>query len=182
MAGLTPYFYLAFFDFGDKLDAPLNVQKEIDRFMVIDKQLYAIYSIFGDGVIDGWTVEDNGFSETNGISVSISPGLGIIRFIASSSDFPTVVDGLPSNSTVNIYAVLRGSTAETREVDFAYDFGDLGDSAILLAEVVTGQSAVVSINNNVRELIGFEAVIRNEINQHKHRGTPSKIDLRTDRY
>ncbi len=180
MAGSTPYFGLSFFDFGDKLDAPLNVQKEIDRFLVIDKQLYAIYSIFGDGVIDGWVVEDNGFTEDSGISITISPGLGIIRFIASSSDFPSVINGLPPNSTVRIYAVLQGSTAENRAIDFTYDFGTLGESAILLAEVVTGQAAVVSINNNVRELIGFEAIIRDQINQHKHRGTPTKIDLRTE--
>ena len=82
MASATPYYGFAIFDFGDQLDAPLNVQGEIDRFLVIDKQMYALYKIFGSGVISGWQVEDNGFSDTNGISVTITPGTGIIRYIA----------------------------------------------------------------------------------------------------
>ena len=34
--GQTTYYHLAFFDFGDQLDTAINVQKEIDRFVVID--------------------------------------------------------------------------------------------------------------------------------------------------
>ena len=47
--GQTKYYDLAFFDFGDQLNTPMSVQKEIDRFVVIDKQLYGMYRIFGNG-------------------------------------------------------------------------------------------------------------------------------------
>ena len=180
MASFTPHYNLAIFDFGDQLDAPLNVQREIDRFLVIDKQLYALFSIFGSGVINGWIVEDNGFTTENGISVSISPGLGIIRYIGSETTFPASLDGLPPNSIVKIYAVLRGSTPQDRIVDFAYSSTELGDFAILLAEITTGQAAVTNINNNIRQLIGFKEIIKQEIDIHKHRGTPSKIDLQDE--
>lgn len=180
MAGSTRFFGLAFFDFNDKLDDPLNVQKEIDRFVLIDKQLYGLYSIFGNGVINGWDVSDNGFSEADGISVAISPGSGIIRSIASETTFPDTVTGLPPLSTFDIYAVLQGSTVRDREIDFVYSFTALGDFAIKLAEVSTGNNGVISINNNIRELIGFKQIIEDEINAHKHRGTPSKIDLQKE--
>jgi hypothetical protein len=180
MASITPRFGFAIFDFGDTLDAPLNVQREIDRFLVLDKQLYAIFKVFGSGVIDGWTVTDNGFTPENGISVAISPGIGIIRYIASETTFPSVVDGLPPNSLIDIYAVLRGSTAVSRDVDFTYSTVPMGNFAILLAQVQTGNNGIQFINNSVRKLIGFEEIIREEIDAHKHRGTPSKIDLQTE--
>ena len=70
--GQTKYYSMAFFDFGDNLTTPINVQKEIDRFIVIDKQLFGMYKIFGDGVIEGFNVSDAGFQEAKGISVNIS--------------------------------------------------------------------------------------------------------------
>ncbi len=180
MAGSTPYYGLAFFDFGDELDAPLNVKKEIDRFLVIDKQLYGLYSIFGSGVISGWDVEDGGYSSSTGIAVDVGPGSGIIRYISAESQFTSTITGLPPNSTVNIYAVLTGSTPVDREINFTWSLGELGDFALLLATVVTADLAVSTIDNTVRQMIGFEEIIREEIDAHKHRGTPSKVDLRQE--
>ena len=56
MAGSTPFFGLSYFDFRDRLDTLINVRKEIDRFMLIDKQLYGMYLIFGNGIIEGWEI------------------------------------------------------------------------------------------------------------------------------
>ena len=171
---------MAFFDFGDELDAPLNIQKEVDRFVIIDKQLYGLYSVFGNGVLNGWTVSDNGFSESKGISVAVSPGQGIIRAIASETRFSGVVNNLPALSQVDIYAILQGSTVRNRTITFDYSQTELGDYAVRIARVTTGNNAVTTINNNIRDLIGFEEIIRDEIDQHKHRGTPSKIDLKRE--
>lgn len=179
--GTTRYFSLAFFDFGDQLDAPLNVNKEIDRFVLIDKQLYGLYSIFGNGAIDGWTITDGGVSTGEGISVDISNGLGIINFIASQTDVPGRLINIPPNSTSYVYAVLTGSTTRTRVINFnRFNEISAGTNAILLAKVVTSSNAVSIIDNTVRELISFEQVIQNQIDQHKHRGTPTKIDLQEE--
>lgn len=177
MAGSTKFYGMAFFDFGDQLDVALNVQREIDRFVLIDKQIYGMYNVFGNGVISGWEVTDGGFTQENGISVVISPGVGIIRFIASETAFPDEVVFLPPNTETGIYAILRGSTTVDREIEFVYSQDDIGDSAIKLASIITGSQSVESIDNTDRDLIGFREIIREEINKHKHRGIPSKIDL-----
>ena len=179
--GTTRFFSLAFFDFGDQLDSGLNVQKEIDRFVLIDKQLYGLYSIFGNGVIEGWSVTDSGSSITDGISVNISTGTGIINYIASQTDVPGRVSNLPPNRTLYIHAVLTGETTRTRIIDFVQtSSSDGGANSILLAKVVTSSDAVSFIDNTIRDLISFEEVIQTEINKHKHRGTPSKIDLQEE--
>ena len=49
--GQTKYYQMSFFDFGDNLSTPISVKKEIDRFVIIDKQLFGMYKIFGNGVI-----------------------------------------------------------------------------------------------------------------------------------
>lgn len=174
--GQTKYFNLAFFDFGDRLNSSINVKKEIDRFVVIDKQLYGMYRVFGNGVIDGFTVTDAGFQQNKGISVNISQGTGIISYIAAQNEVPGTVYGLPPNSVVGIYATITGSTYLNRRVSFLYSSTPLSN-AIQLALVSTGDDNIAFIDNSVRDLIGFEQIIQDAINEHKHRGTPSKIDL-----
>jgi hypothetical protein len=179
--GTTRFFSLAFFDFGDQLDSQLNVNKEIDRFVLIDKQLYGLYSIFGNGVINGWSVTDGGSSQTEGIAVNVSTGLGIINFISSQTDLPGKVIHLTPNSTQYIYAVLTGNTTRTRVINFKKSSSSTyNNNAILLAKVVTSSTGVAFIDNNVRDLISFESIIQNEIDEHKHRGSPSKIDLQEE--
>jgi len=181
MASSSPFYGMAMFDFGDELDAPLNVQKEIDRFLLIDKQLFGLYSVFGNGVIDGWLVNEGEFSEETGINVTIDPGLGIIGFIASETTFPEVIEGLQPNSILNIYAVLQGDTVRDRFVDFTATTGTINsDFSVKIAEVVTGDNAIISINNDARRRIDFKQTIKEEIDSHRHRGTPSKIDLQDE--
>jgi len=182
MAGNTPWYHLAFFDFGDRLDAQINVQREVDRFISIDKQLYGLYNVFGNGVINGWEVYNNGFSTNDGISIGITTGRGIINYIASQTVVPQYLIGLVPNSTLYIYAALRGSTVSNRYVSFIVSSTDsdqinVGSLLIKIAEVVTGENGVSTIDNTVKTYIDFEQSILNAINVHKHRGTPSKIDL-----
>jgi len=174
--GQTRYYSLAFFDFGDKLNSSINVRKEIDRFVVIDKQLYGMYKIFGNGVIDGFNVSDAGFQSGKGISVNISQGTGVINFIAAQNEIPGTVTGLPPNTVVSIYAQIVGSTYLDRKVKFLYSRTPISN-AIKLALVSTGADNISFIDNNARDLIGFEEIIQDAINEHKHRGTPTKINL-----
>jgi len=182
MAGNTPFYNLAIFDFGDRLDAQINVQREVDRFVSIDRQLYGLYNVFGNGVINGWEVFDNGFSDTDGISVGVSSGRGIINYLASETVTPQYLIGLQPNTTLYIYAVIRGSTVTNRYISFivsntAQLTTDVGNFSIQLASVVTGVSGVTSIDNTIKTYIDFEQSVLDAINDHKHRGTPSKIDL-----
>lgn len=179
--GQTQYYNLVFFDFGDQLDSALSVQKEIDRFVVIDRQLYGLYNVFGNGVLEGWNIRDNGYTEQAGISVSVSSGLGIIQYIASQTTTPVPVNQLPPNSLVYIYALLRGNTVRDRIVSFQASRVRIDDEfALLLGTVATGNNSVLAIDNTGKELIGFQQFIKNEIDNHKHRGIPTKIDLQEE--
>ena len=116
--GTTRYYNMAFFDFGDQLDTTLNVQKETDRFILIDKQIYGLYNIFSNGVISGWTVADGGFNEETGIGIDISAGIGIINFIAAETDITGGLINLPPNSLFWVYAIVDGQTVLTRKISF----------------------------------------------------------------
>lgn len=164
MAGETEFYGLAFFDFGDHLDDPLNVQLEVNRFTLVDTQLYAMAAIFGDGVVTGWTVTDAG-----NLSVLISPGVGILNSVAGETAFSGIVTELPPNSTVNIYALTDNSTPEDRSVTFTYSVTTLAN-AILLATVVTGGAAISTIDNTVRPQVGFKKVVADTIATHRHGG------------
>ncbi len=179
--GSTKYFGLSYFDFGDQLDSPLNIQKEIDRFVVIDKQLYGLYSVFGSGVISGWTVRDAGTTDGQGIGITVSAGTGIINLLAAETHIPEFIYDLTPNSILDIYASLTGSSSRDRTVNFVVSASDLAsNSMIRLARMATGNNSILYIDNNVRDRISFDEIIEDQINQHKHRGTPSKIDLQEE--
>ena len=178
MAQHTPYFGLAFFDVGDNLADLTNVTKEMERFVIIDRQLYGLYSIFGSGVISGWEVSSaNGDTTTGNISVEVAPGIGIVNLMAAESLFANRVDALPANQIVYIFAQITNETVVNRSVRFFYARSEFASNAVLLATVITGDNGVVSIDNTVRTEIGFQRVIEDEIKAHRHRGSPSKIDL-----
>ncbi|KKK94610.1 hypothetical protein LCGC14_2681100, partial [marine sediment metagenome] len=147
--GQTKYYDLAFFDFGDRLNAAISVQKEIDRFVVIDKQLYGMYRIFGNGVISGFSMTDGGFQEGKGITVNISEGVGVIEYLASETFGPATVTGLPPNSVVSIYATIVGSTYLDRTVEFQYSSIPLSDG-IKIGTSASSSLYVEIINNTIR--------------------------------
>ncbi len=179
--GSTKYYALSYFDFGDQLDSPLNIQKEIDRFVIIDKQLYGLYSVFGSGIINGWTVRDAGSTNGQGIGITISAGTGIINLLAAETHIPEFIYDLTPNSILDIYASLTGSSSRDRTVAFVVSSSYLANNSMIrLARIATGNNSILYIDNNVRDRINFDDIIEDQINQHKHRGTPSKIDLQEE--
>lgn len=177
MASSTNFYNLGYFDFGDLLNSGISAALEIDRFVFIDKQMYGIYQVFGNGVISGWELEDNGFSGDTGISLSIGDGIAIVNSLAAETFGPSAINFLPPNSTVFIYAVAQGSTYNNREIDFLASKTTVGGSALLIGTVTTGASSIQSISTENRSLVSFEQLVQDQIDSHKHRGTPSKIDL-----
>ena len=180
MAGITPFYGLSYFTFGDDLGDGINVQREIDRFLVIDKQLYGLYVVFGDGVIQGWEITERNSFGSNAISVDIGPGIGIIGGLATQTDSSGGIDELPPNETFYIYAVLSGGTIRTRDVDFVWSRTLPTVNAIRLARVTTGETGITEIDTDFRQEISFLEFIKDEVAKHKHRGSPSKIDLQTE--
>lgn len=180
MSGSTPFYGLAYFTYGDELGDGINVQKEIDRFLVIDKQLFGLYAIFGDGVISGWEITERDNIGSNSIAVDITPGIGIISSLAVQTESTGEILDLPPNETFDIYAVITSGTVRTRRVDFVWSRALLSRNAIRLARVQTNENGIISIDQNYKEEISFLEFIKDEVSKHKHRGSPSKIDLQTE--
>ena len=180
MSGRTQFYGLTYFTYGDELGDGVNVQKEVDRFMTIDKQLFGLYSVFGNGVISGWNLSSRSLTNQNSISLDVSPGYGIINSFASQTELNSEINNLPTNDSFDIYAVLTGSNPRDREVSFQWSRTGLGSYAIRLARVTTNDSGITNIDANFRQEIGFLELIKDEINNHKHRGSPSKINLQTE--
>ena len=67
----------------DPLGTDFAGQIEIDRFVFVDKQLYGLMSVFGNGVLNGWTVTADEL-----FTVNISPGVGNINFVSARTEFP----------------------------------------------------------------------------------------------
>ena len=180
MAGSTTYYKLAYFDYKDRLDSAINVQKEVSRFMFIDSQLYGMYKVFGNGTVSGWMVYDASDFVESGIYAGVTIGSGIIKYSACQNFLPGLVGPLPPNSNISIYAVLKESAMSSREVTFVYGNNLENSNTIKIANVITGSSSISSIDNTVKQYIGFAQYILDEINDHKHRGIPTKINLETE--
>ena len=178
----TRHFGIGFFDFGTPLGTDFSGQVEIDRFVFVDRMLFGLMSIFGNGVVSGWEVEAPGQ-----FSVSVSEGFGNINFMSGRTTFPATVNNLPSNSTFYIYAKTRARTTFTEEVEFLFHssatLSEADFNFLLLSRVTTGGIGVESIDSTVRQEIGFIELIKAAIRLHKHRGgslNPSKIDLESE--
>jgi len=180
MAGLTPFYGLSYFNFGDDLGDGINVQREIDRFLVIDKQLYGLYAVFGDGIVSGWEISERNTFGKNVISIDISPGIGIISGLSVQTDSTGGVEELPPNEIFYIYATMTGGTVRTRDVDFVWSRTLPTNNAVRIARITTNETNITDIDTTFRQEISFLEFIKDEVAKHKHRGTPSKIDLQTE--
>lgn len=180
MASSTRYYGIGFFDFGDPLGTDFAGQIEVDRFTFIDKQIYGLMSVFGNGVISGWevTAEDD-------FAVSISAGYGNINFVAARTEFPDSVVDIPINTISYLYAKKAERTRFAEDIDFVIStVGNITDpNFLLLAKITTDNVSITEIDNEVRQEIGFIELIKAAIKLHKHRGGsnyPSKIDLESE--
>ena len=178
MAGKTSFFNLAYFDISDNMSEQVNVQREIDRFTFIDRQLFGYYSIFGNGIVFGLDVYDYGYTSDGGIAIGISSGNAIIGGRSSYLYVDNKINGLSANDSFSIYAYYSNVLdTSSGTIKFYVSKNRINTDSILLATVSTGATSIISIDKTVKERIDFQDYITSEINAHKHRGTPSKIDL-----
>lgn len=157
-----------------------SAQVEIDRFVFIDKQIYGLMSIFGNGVIGGWEAAIAGSFE-----VSVSEGFGNINFISGRTEFPATIRDIPPNSINYIYARIKRRTTFAEDVDFILSpSGSIADpNFLLISRIITGSIGIENIDNSVRQDIGFLQLIQEAVRDHRHRGgslNPSKIDLSSE--
>lgn len=137
-------------------------------------------SIFGNGVVNGWTV-----AQTAPFSIQISQGYGNINFRSGRSNFTFTIENIAPNAITYVYARKRTKVTFSEDVEFILDGSpDISDpNFILLAKITSGAASIQTIDNSVRQEIGFIELIKAAIRLHKHRGgslNPSKIDLESE--
>jgi len=174
MAGKTPNYGLTFFDFRDRLDSTISVKMETDRFLTIDKQLYGLYSIFGDGIVDGLRARK---SADDPNSIEIDPGTAFVNLMSGELKIPQRISNLPPNKILYLFCTITGSTQKTRRLRFFTSEAPAQSMSIRISKLQTVGSEVRVVDNTYRQEISFRQIVQEEISAHRHRGSPSKIDL-----
>lgn len=172
------------------------------RFQTIERQLYWLFDIFGNGIIDddpdnpSWYIL-NVTGENKSRQVSITPGRGHVSWkscITTSAytlDIPSPPNlGTNQSFTYYIYAEANKTTPHRQTVKFFASNTELSDldRFVGLGCVIATQTTngIVLTPNNTAECgrveISLFSTIANIVNQHKHIGgsrNPSPIDLRS---
>lgn len=151
---------------------------EMQRWETIDAQLYALFSIMGNGIISGWDL-----ASYSGLSISVSPGSGHVAFVAVESTEQAIVS-LTSNCSNYIYAVLDRTSYWTKSVNFSsFVSPSIDPDMLYLGKVTTDYNVVTEIDITGRTELGFIALIQSLVKAHRHIGgtdNPSPIDLSSE--
>lgn len=176
MPGKTRHFGLAYFDYKDRLDTSISVKLERERFITIDEQIHGLYSVFGNGIINGFEVVKSQ-SEDGREQLVIGSGTIFCRGKSYQSLNAEYLVDFPANSQFYLYADIVGSDINQKNlIIYASDFGS-SDTAIRLARCSSINGTISSIDMSYRVEVSFRKIIENEVLKHKHNGTVSKIDL-----
>ena len=106
MAGKTRHFGLAYFDYKDRLDTSVSVKLERDRFITIDDQLFGLFSIFGNGIVNGFRMSRGQAADGRSI-LSIEPGTIFCRNRSYESTETEQLGNYPTNGEFVIPRALR---------------------------------------------------------------------------
>lgn len=169
----TPRFGLQAFVRGDFYSATIDKR----RFLTIDNHLAFLSDRIGDGVIDGWTLSDNGSLE-----LECSQGLGIIdRFVTRT--FGVYNKSLEDNNTVYVWMRRRpeviGSFSSFSNLSYLnyLDSSAPSNPSDLLVSGITTETISLRWDENVENDLSFY-----EVYQSEDGSTYSKIDEVTTNY
>lgn len=196
--GYTDIYKLGFLEAYQKVGEVIDMDER--RFRTIEAQTYALYTIFGNGVLDddplnpSWRIQNVPGDETGQV-VQITSGKGHVAW-KSAITTETVQVSLPpptGSTTGNIYtfwlyARENSTTHDRRTVDFVASTVEIDDpdNYIGLGGVVVDYSSsppTVTCYNDAehgRVNISLFNTLASIINKHKHIGganNPSRIDL-----
>ena len=182
------------------LDTQTVIDADEHRFRTIESQTYALYSIFGNGVIvnqdstsAGWEIQESINSTTDAPKVSVTAGRGHVSYMAGYTSANTDVDlTIPDGSIYPIkfyiYAIKNNTTPYTGTVDFVASTVVITDPSNYIglgAVSVNSYNGVLSYefynnSDNGRVEISLFSTVGTIINKHKHIGgnyNPPPINL-----
>lgn len=173
----TQYYKIGYFAEGEFLDAAT----ESNRFETIDSQIYGLFSVIGNGVLEGWLLTE---SPDGPLDVVIGPGRGVISYVYASSARSETLTNLVPESVNYIYATMTDKTYWDQSVTFqAFLSGGYRISSVFLGTVTTGETEILSIDIANRENIGLVNSIQEAIALHRHtggEGQPDPVNLNSE--
>jgi len=173
----TNKYQLGYFEEGDLTSSVVEMQ----RWETLDAQLYALFDILGNGVIEGW-----GLLPSSGLSIVIAPGAGHVNFVSVESTENESLTGLLPNSRNYIYASLIDDSYWTKDVSFSAlsSQSQLGiEDYLFLGYADTDDDSVTSVNTDGRTSLGFITLIQSLVASHRHIGgtdNPPPVNLSSE--
>ena len=134
--GNTPFYKLGYLEVNQDLSQ--NIDLDELRFKTIDTQLYSLYQIFKNGIIEdttdsiSWQIQT--YSDSKKLTtVSITSGKGIVSWKSAETTISkdVVLPVLPTGVTevlVYLYAVENENTPITKDVDFIASLTEIADT------------------------------------------------------
>jgi len=171
----TSKYDLAYFEQGDTTSAIYEMQ----RWETLDAQLYGLYSILGNGILNGWNLV-----VSSGLSIVVTTGKGHVNFVAVESTENTTISNLSPNTRNYIYAYINDDSYWDQSVDFIAlsSLDELGNG-LYLGYVDTDSIESTDVDTTGRTNLGFMTLVQTLVSEHRHIGgttNPSQINLATD--
>jgi hypothetical protein len=192
--GNTPIYGFGYIEPNQDLSE--NIDLDELRFKAIENQMYNLYQIFKNGIIEenpstpSWRIQtySNEFKLTK---ISISSGKGFVSYKAGNTiaskdvSLPTI----PSTvgiSKVYVYAYENSNTAVTGDVDFIASLTQINDPVNYISlgylEIDVASNLINLFETNRQDITLFSS-LSYLIKNHKHiggTGNPSPIDLSSE--
>ena len=192
--GNTPIYGFGYIEPNQDLSE--NIDLDELRFRAIENQMYNLYQIFKNGIIESdsntssWRIQTyaNDFKFTK---ISITSGQGFVSYKAARTTSPKDISLpiIPANSSTTrifVYAYENDQTAVSGDVDFVSSLTQINDSVnyILLGFLdIDINLGSISLDESTRQDITLFSSLSYSIKNHKHiggSGNPSPIDLSSE--
>jgi hypothetical protein len=189
--GNTPIYGFGYIEPNQDLSE--NIDLDELRFKAIENQIYNLYQIFKNGVLEddpntpSWRIKtfSNEFKTTK---IQITSGKGHVSYkyatTASSKDvtLPTIPANV-SSTRLYVYAYENSDTSVTGDVDFVASLTQINDTVnyIFLGQIdVDVINGLIAVDDSGRQDISLFASLSSLLTNHKHVGgsnNPSPVDL-----
>lgn len=189
--GNTPIYGFGYIEPNQDLSE--NIDLDELRFRAIENQMYNLYQIFKNGIIEknpdiaSWRIQtySNDFKLNK---ILVTAGEGFVSYKATRTTSPKDVSLpiLPADigtSRVFVYAYENDQTAITGDVSFVASLTQINDSVNYISlgylDIDVNLSSIV-LNESTRQDITLFSSLSYSIKNHKHiggTGNPSPIDL-----
>jgi len=189
--GNTPIYGFGYIEPNQDLSE--NIDLDELRFKAIENQIYNLYQIFKNGVLEddpntpSWRIKTfaNEFKTTK---IQITSGKGHVSYkyatTASSKDvtLPTIPANV-SSTRLYVYAYENSDTSVTGDVDFVASLTQINDTVnyIFLGQIdVDVINGLITVDDSGRQDISLFASLSSLLTNHKHVGgsnNPTPVDL-----